>query len=230
MNQTEIKRYLAAHADPAYQAFASKLLPGTPNVIGVRLPDLRKLAKKIAKEDWPVYFNQVQHTTFEEIMLHGMVLGYLKIELDALFPLVNDFIPWIDNWSVCDSFCAGLKQPQADPSKMWAFLRPYFSDPREFAVRFSVVMLINYGIDEAHLRQVLDVLEHIRHDGYYAKMAVAWAISICFVRYPAQTQQWLRQVRLDAFTYQKSLQKIIESRCVSQEAKDQIVKMKKGIR
>ena len=108
-----------------------------------------------------------------------------------------------------------------------AFLQQYIDSDKEYEVRFAVVMLLNYYIEERYIEHVLGQLEKVNHDGYYVKMAVAWAISICFIKLPAQTMPFLLSNTLDDFTYNKALQKIIESTRIGDALKKQIKKMKR---
>lgn len=230
MNQTTRQRLLAL-AEPEFQQFTSRLLPGTKNILGVRLPKLRKLAREIAKGDWRDYLAHAQDGSFEEIMLQGMVIGYAKAGTQELFRQIAAFVPKIDNWSVCDSFCSGLKAAREEPGAMWAFLQPYLHSGQEFEARFGAVMLLFYYIDQAHIHDVLSRLDQIPAQGYYARMAVAWAVSICYVQFPEITMEYLKSGHsLDDLTYQKALQKILESRCVGAMAKAEIRSMKQKAR
>ena len=122
-----IKQQLLELADEKYRQFSSALIPNISHVLGVRLPELRKLAKKIAREDWKAYIQQAESEYFEEIMLQGMVIGYVKTDIDEILRYVADFVPKIDNWSVCDSFCTGLKFTKTNMEKGMGFLAALFS-------------------------------------------------------------------------------------------------------
>lgn len=223
-----IRKQLLELAEPSYQKFSSNLLPGVDNLLGVRIPLLRKLAKSIAKGDWRAYLHNACEDTFEETMLQGMVIGYAKADTDELLRYVSNFIPKITNWSVCDSFCSGLKKLYVQDSlSLWEFLQPYITDHREFFVRFGVIMLRCYYLDDAHIDHVLALLAAIRHDGYYAKMAVAWALCDAYIVFPEKTSHYLKPNQFDALTYQKALQKMLESRCIDTETKKQIRKQKR---
>ena len=222
-----IKQQLLELADEEYQQFSSALIPNISHVLGVRLPELRKLAKKIAREDWKAYIQQAESEYFEEIMLQGMVIGYVKTDIDEILRYVADFVPKIDNWSVCDSFCTGLKFTKTNMKKVWDFLQPYLVSTEEYEIRFGVVMLLDFYLEEAYLTQVLLLLDNIKHEGYYAKMAVAWAISICYVKFPLPTMTYLKDNSLDDFTFNKALQKITESYRVDLETKKGIRSMKR---
>lgn len=228
MDNTEIHKQLLDLAEPEFQRFSSALLPGVENLLGVRLPVLRKMAKQLAKEDWRAYLQQAAEESFEEVMLQGMVIGYIQADADEWLEQIARFLPKINNWSVCDSFCSGLKQTRKHSEQMWTFVLSRLTDAEEFTVRFGVVMLLYYYIDDAHIRQVLALLEQVEHPGYYVRMAVAWAVSICYVKFPEQTEGFLLKNRLEDFTFNKSIQKIIESRCVSQQTKDRLRRLKRS--
>ncbi|WP_195575596.1 DNA alkylation repair protein [Paenibacillus sp. 1001270B_150601_E10] len=223
----QIKEQLESLADEDYQKFSTALIPTINNVLGVRLPKLRALAKEIAKGDWRAYLQEADEEYFEEVMLQGMVIGYVKAELHDILEYVAQFVPKINNWSVCDSFCAGLKMTSKHQAEVWTFLQPYLHSRKEYELRFGAVMLLQYYVDETYLPQVLQLLDQIRHEEYYVKMAVAWAISICYVKYPEQTLIYLKDNSLDDFTYNKALQKITESTRVDAEMKAFIRSLKR---
>jgi len=225
--QTEVKEKLRSLADEKYRTFTSQLLPGTDNILGVRLPQLRKLAREIAGGNWQEYINTADDEYFEEVMLKGMVIGLVKTDAEERLRFIRDFIPRISNWSVCDSFCAGLKFAAKNKELVWSFLQPYFRSDREFDIRFAVVMGMDYFIDEEHIDEFLSIIDNIRHDGYYVKMAAAWALSVCFVKFPEKTMAYLKNNSMDDFTYNKALQKIIESNRIDSDTKTLIRSMKR---
>lgn len=225
----EIRKLLEDLAEPDFRKFSSSLIPGlAPGfLLGVRLPKLRKIAREIARKDPEGYLRNARCDSFEEIMLQGMVIGNLKGEPDTLFPLIESFLPKIDNWSVCDSFCSSLKIAREYPEAMWGLLQPMFEDQREYYVRFAVVMLIFYFIQKPYLPQAFVFFDGITSDSYYVKMAVAWAVSICYREFPKETLDYLKRCRLDRFTYEKALQKIIESLKTDAKIKEMFRAMKR---
>lgn len=220
--EIDIKAELVRLAEPEYAVFSRRLLPGTENVLGVRLPLLRRLARRIAKGDWAAYLDTAGDGSFEEVMLQGMVIGAICAPPQEVLARTAAFVPKIDNWSVCDSFCSGLKLARTHPEPVWEFLQPYFEYPRPFAVRFAVVMLLFYYIDAQHLPRVLALLEEVHRDEYYVKMAVAWAASMCYAAFPDETLPWLQAARLDEFTYRRTIRKICESHQVNAEQKSHL--------
>lgn len=227
MREKTIREQIMSSIDEDYQKFAAALIPNINNVLGVRLPELRKLAKKLAKGDWRSYLQQAESEYFEEIMLQGMVIGYVKTDIEEILRYVTDFVPKIDNWSVCDSFCTGLKFTKTSRKQVWDFLQPYLSSYKEYDIRFGVVMLLGFYIDDEYIGRVLPLLDNVEREGYYVKMAVAWAISVCYVKLPGPTMNYLENNSLDDFTFNKALQKITESYRVDQSAKKMIRSMKR---
>lgn len=226
----EIKEKLIQLAEPEYQVFSSRLLPGTTNILGVRLPKLRKIAKQLAKKDWREYVKKAEDEYFEETMLQGMTLGYVVVsnhkEVEELLCYITEYVYKINNWSICDSFCSGLKFVKQYKAMVWNYLQNYFYSEHEYEIRFAVVMTINYYIEESYLQHIFKLFDNILKEAYYARMAVAWAVSMCFVKYPEETMVYLKNNKLDKETYLKSLQKICESLKVDKETKRIIKEMK----
>jgi 3-methyladenine DNA glycosylase AlkD/N-acetylglutamate synthase-like GNAT family acetyltransferase len=171
-----------------------------------------------------------QHLGMEERMLQGMVISNLKMkDTQAYLSLVARFIAIINSWSVCDTFDFYGKQRFVDKNKkrVWLFLEDRMKSDKEYEIRFGVVMAMAHYIDEEYIDNVLQWMDRISHEGYYVKMAVAWALSVCYVKFPQKTMNYLKENHLDDFTYNKALQKIIESYRVSTEDKEIIRSMKR---
>lgn len=226
----DVRRQLEQLAEPEYQRFTCKLLPNVENVMGVRLPALRALAKKLAKGDWQSTLAE-EDRSFEERMLRGMIVGCAAMEPQARLRAIAAFVPLIDNWSICDSFCASLKDfTRGNRHLVWPFVLPYLQSAREYEVRFGAVMLLDYFLLDETIDRVLELLGDVRHRGYYAQMAVAWALSICYVEYPQKTYAYLCTCTLDAFTYRKALQKTLESRRLAPEERQRVEALRRKIK
>lgn len=225
--KTDIQGRLRQLSEEKYQSFIAKLLPGTENILGVRLPLLRKMAKELVKSDWRAVLDEEPDFYFEETMLRGMMIGYAAMDAEERLKYVAQFVPKIDNWSVCDSFCGSLKFVRQEKERVWAFLMPYFHSQDPFAVRFGLVMLLQYYLEEAYIDRVLPVLADFHHEGYYAKMGAAWAISAAYARFPERLIHLLRTAPLDDFTHQKAIQKIRESFAVSERDKALVAGLKR---
>lgn len=219
MNREEIRRTLEEMAEPDYARFARSLLPGVETVLGVRLPALRRLARRIARDGAAAYLRETPGPLFEEQMLRGMVIGCMAAGTEERMAYVAEFVPSIDSWSVCDSFCSSLKAVLDDRERWWRFLVPYLEDERTYCVRFGVVMLLTYYRDEAYIDRVLERLRAVRHGAYYARMAVGWAVALCFARFPQRTYPLLAAGVLDDQTRGMALRKILDSRQIPPEQK-----------
>lgn len=223
-----IRNELLNLADDKYRVFASSLLPGVSNIIGVRLPDIKKTAVRLAKngDDYHLPKNPL----FEEVMLLGMITGLKKESIDDKLKSTEIFLPLIDNWSVCDSFCGCFNFRREDKSQLYYFIMQYISSSDEFYVRFALVMLLKYFIDDDCIDKTLNTLWRVKHPGYYAKMAQAWAISTCYIKYPELTENYLKSsLPIDDFTYNKALQKILDSKLPTNEQKGKIRSMKRKL-
>ena len=220
MTTTEsVRKELKTLEDPAYREFHSSLIPGADNILGVRIPQLRIMAKGLAKkEGWRTFVEATDTQYYEETMLQGMIIGLAKMELEERIHYIRLFVPRINNWAVCDIFSGELKKTAVGKGKetVWQFIQPYLKSKEEYEIRFGIVMLFHY-VDEDHIDSLLEYADLFTHEAYYARMAMAWMISICFIKFPDKTMKYLKRSKLDNWTYNKSLQKIIESLRVDKE-------------
>ena len=148
-----IKERLVELADEKYRQFHTRLVPGVDNILGVRLPLMRKLAQELAKGDWHNYLDSAQDDYYEEIMLQGLVIGYAKTDIKEKLHYIAIFVPKINNWGVCDSFCNTLKIARKYPAQVWKFVQPYLMSQQEFELRFGIIMLLSYYIEDEYIDQ-----------------------------------------------------------------------------
>lgn len=225
----DLDAQLREMADEKYREFHSRLIPDVDTVFyGVRVPALRKLARQMIWEDWRGFLELAWDSDVYEInMLCGMVMALAKCDFEEKLTYVQKFVPRINNWAVCDVVCGDLKEIKKHMGRMYEFLQPYLSSSEEYEVRFAVVILMQYFITDEYIHDLLRIYDGIRHDGYYVKMAVAWALSICFIKHREITLEYLLACNLDDFTYNKSIQKMLESLRVSEEDKKMLRGMKR---
>ena len=135
----EIRELLKNQSEVAYAEFAAKLIPGENKLLGVRLFKLRKIAKVIADHDPEKFLAIRQFQSFEEKMLHGMVIGllnkYKQYNFDQQANYIKLFLPYIDNWSICDSFCSGLKIAKTHKDEMWQLICFYLDNEETNQIR-----------------------------------------------------------------------------------------------
>ena len=218
----ELRKKLYSLSDEEYRIFHSGLCPNVNDIIGVRLPKLREVAKEIAKNNPIQFLEKYKVEYYEERMLYGLVIGYMKADFDTRLKYLDKFVPMIDNWAISDCTCSTLKFTEKNLDEMWKYLQKYLNSKNEFEVRFGIIMLMDYYIRDEYIDKVLDIYNNINVDKYYVKMGISWAISVIFVKYEQKARIFFNNHKLDEFTFNKSLQKIIESNRVSKETKDEV--------
>ncbi len=234
-----IRNELYKNMDVEYGKYTASLSPNAGNIIGVRIPVLRKMAKEIASVNWKEYLDGALDDTFEEVMLQGLVLGYATGITHDIFFYLDTFIPKIDDWAICDTLCNTFITADKCPEETWAFLMKYMDENgvingvsaslrnREFELRFVAVMMLNHFLNDEYIDRVLYALNLMKNDGYYMKMGVAWALAEAYVKYPEKTMKLLKDNDLDDFTFNKSIQKMQESFRISAEEKKILKAMKR---
>lgn len=228
-SHSEIIKRLNDMADAGYCKFSSSLIPGSKPLIGVRIPNLRTFAKEIAQNDYQSFLNNVGHDFFEEDMLEGLVIAYMKIDLPAKLEFVKKFVDKIDNWSVNDSFCNSLKDIKDNRSAGYEFLKQYFNSEKEYENRFANIMLMSYYLIPEYIDRVFMVFSEFSHEAYYAKMGVAWAVATAFAKFPEKTMEFMQNWKTDSLTYNMAIRKMCESYRVSKEDKIILKSMKRQL-
>lgn len=227
MNRDELINNLFNLQDLKYKEFHSKLILDN-NLIGVRTFELKKIAKYIAQNDYKEFIKCNKHEFYEENVIHGLILGYLKLDFLSLKPYIDEFLKYINNWAVCDLTVSNLKIFKNNNFKKIGFkeVKKYINNPNPWINRFGYVLILTYYINDDYIDKIFKLCENYK-DYYYVKMAIAWLISICYIKYREKTIIFLKNNKLDNWTYNKTIQKIIESNRVSNSDKDILRKMKK---
>lgn len=212
--------------DLKYKEFNSKLIM-SDKLIGVRTPELKRIAKVIARSNYEEFFKENRHELCEENLVHGLVLGYLKLDFEDLKPFIDEFLPFINNWGVCDMTAANLKVYKKNKTKDVVFneIKNYISNDNPWINRFGYVLLLEYFIEEEYMDEIFKLCENYK-DEYYVKMAIAWLISMCYIKFKGRTLSFLKKNKLDTWTHNKAIQKTIESCRVTEEDK----KMLRGLK
>ena len=161
----DVDNELLALRDESNAEFVRKLTPVDHIILGARLPAMRELAKRIAKDDWRGYIEGWSPRYFEDYMLRGMVVAYAKMDISERFDQYSRFVPLIDNWSVCDSFCNTWRPKRDERPLVWGFIIPYLHSDDEFRMRFSAVMMLTHFIDDDHIDDVISELDSVDNEG-----------------------------------------------------------------
>ncbi|MFR5876618.1 MAG: DNA alkylation repair protein [Eubacterium sp.] len=210
-----LREELFNNQDLKYKQFHSKLVPNISNdkIIGVRVPILRKIAKQAFKENAEnlcVYY--------EEQVVRGLTIGMKKCSAEEHIEDIKAFVPLIDNWATCDICSSSFKFVKKNQDDYFDFLVSYI-DKSEFETRFGIVMLMDFYLDDKYIDIVLDILKSVKSEYYYVNMAVAWALSVAFVKYEDKVTEILKAKILSKDVQNKTIQKIKDSFRVSKEIK-----------
>lgn len=210
-----------------YKEFHQSLVPGLDSMLGVRMPKIREIAKWAAKQNWQEEWEDISDSCYEELMIKGLLIGYGKLSREEQTEYLKKYIPLMNNWAICDCCCSTWKFMKKDMEYWFAFLEPYLKSENEFEVRFAIVSMLDHFITENYIDRMFVAFDEVRQEGYYVKMAVAWAVSICYIKFSEKTWKYLEKGSLDDFTHSKAIQKIRESYRVSKEEKERLLSLKK---
>ncbi len=224
-----IEKILNEHIDKKFREFTVALIPGSRPILGVRVPVLRKIAKEIARGDWRDFVENAPEDNYEEVCIKGFVIGYVNETLEVLLPYIAEHIEKINDWSLCDGFCSTLKIVKKNQKEFLEFLLPYAKVDDEFKQRVVAVMLMNYYLTDDYIDMTLEVLDSLKNEMYYCKMAVAWAVATAWVKHREKTYCYMQAGNntLDDWTYNKAIQKMLESYRVSDVDKELLRGMKR---
>ncbi|MBO4816556.1 MAG: DNA alkylation repair protein [Clostridia bacterium] len=224
--EQEIRNKLFEMQDLKYKEFHSSLSPNVDNIIGVRVPKVRQYAKELYKNN-ELEDIKIGDKYCEELMLQGFIIGLqTKEPIEKVISKIDEFVPKINSWAVCDTFCSSLKITKKYPKEIFNLIEKYLKSKKEYEIRFSIVMLLDYYINDEYIDKVLEILENIKSYKYYVQMANAWAISVALVKYYEKTIKFLENCNLDKFTYNKAIQKAIESYRITNEQKEYLRNLK----
>lgn len=208
-----------------YKEFQQKLVPNA-NIIGVKIPKIRKYAKGLNEEEKEYYLKKYSKEYLEEIILMGLIICDLDTNIEDILNYTKSYVDLINDWCSCDIFCSSFHITNKYKDIVFNFLNEYLYSDREFYIRFGLVMLINYYICDEYIDEIFKIIDNIRCTKYYDKMALSWLISVIYIYYKDRVIKYLKKFKLDKFTQNMTVQKIIESNRVSQEEKESIRDLK----
>lgn len=215
----EIEKELFSLADEKYRDFSASLIPTVDknNFIGVRTPELRKLAKTLAKDERTAEFlSALPHKYQEENSLHGFIIS-LEKDFDTAVSEIERFLPFIDNWAVCDT--TSPKVFAKNKPALLEYIKKWLRSDRTYTVRFGVGMLMQHFLDEAFESEQMTLVADIRSEEYYVKMMQAWYFATALAKQYEAAFEIIRDKRLDKWTHNKSIQKAVESYRITDEKK-----------
>lgn len=219
----EFIKYLFSISEENYKLFQQKIIPNK-NIIGIRTDKLKKISKDIYKGNYQEFLSHIENNYYEENILYGLILTNIK-DINILLTYLDKYILIIDNWASCDLTISNLKIVKNNIDIFYKYILNNINSNYPYVKRFCYVLLLNYFIKEEYLNTIFNLCD-IESNDYYVNMAVAWLISICYIKYKEKTLKYLNNNKLNKFTYNKSIQKIIESKQINNDEKLQLKNMK----
>ena len=219
-----------AQGNETYAAFNQRIVNTKMPVIGVRVPDMRQLARELAPgtsaADIGKLLLKAQNESFDYVLLCGLLITHARLDDQTAIDLAKQYLPHVDSWAHIDTFVEKKRQFAGDI--WWDFALECLQNEAEFTVRYGVVSLMTNFLDEAHIDQVFAALRNVKHDGYYVKMALAWLYATAAVHFFELTLAELENEHIDAWTRNKAYQKMRESRRFTPEQQAIILKNKQA--
>ena len=218
----EFISYLKSLEDIEYREFNKKIVNTKLDMIGIRVPILKSISKKICKTNIEDYIKLVNNKYYEEVFIYGLVLA--NSNEDLIDKYIVDFLNRIDNWAICDSFCTSLKIINNKMGKYFIYLCSLIDLDKEFQTRFSIVCLMNYYLCDRYIDRVLNIVCNINSNYYYINMAISWLLSSAIIKYEDKIIDILKNKKLDKFIQNKTISKICDSCKVSIDVKNSVKK------
>ena len=219
-----------AQGNESYAAFNQRIVNTKMPVIGVRVPDLRRLARELAPDMSAADISKLltaKNESFDYVLLCGLLITHARLDDQTAIDLTKQYLPHVDSWAHIDVFVE--KKRRFAGEVWWDFALECLQNEDEFTVRYGVISLMTNFLDEAHIDQVFTALREVKHDGYYVKMALAWLYATTAVHFFDLTLAELENEHIDAWTRNKSYQKMRESRRFTPEEQEIILKNKQVI-
>lgn len=207
-----------------YARFNQRIVNTNKKVLGVRTPDLRRLAKQYARGvgyfDIEQYLHSVDRRAYEHVMLGGMLINYAKLGDAEMIRLAKQYLKLVDSWAEIDMFAQ--KRKKFDEKLWWDFASKSVEPPDEFVVRYGVIEMMSNFLNEKYINEVFAKLRKIAHDGYYVRMGMAWLYASAAINFYDLTLGEIKNVNLNPWTKKKALTKMLESYQFTSEQKEQI--------
>ena len=207
----DLRKELFELKDEKYRDFQSGLIPNVEKdyFIGVRTPELRKLAKKYAKrEDVGDFLNELPHRYFDENQIHAFIISEIKSYDECLFRLTV-FLPHVNNWATCDQMSPKIFKKEKD--KLLVSIKEWISSKETYTVRFAIKMLMEHFLGEDFEKEYAEMVAQVVSEEYYVKMMIAWYFATALAKNYEEVLPFIENRRLEKWTHNKAIQKSIES-------------------
>lgn len=224
----EVRAELLELRDDGYLAFNKKCNPELENSLGVRIPEMRKIAKRVSKADFWQYLDAEPKKYYEEIMIEGIVIASVPMSMMERFDYLANFVPKIHDWATCDCVSSSFKIRENEREEYWDFTMRYRKSTSEFEVRFMLVMILDHFIVDEYWARIIKILENLSSNAHYVEMAAAWLISVMMVKNREVTLAYLASKNnLSDFVQNKAISKCRDSLRVSAGDKELLITLRK---
>lgn len=223
-----IRELLFGAADTEYKEFHKKLMPGIDEkrIIGVRIPELRKLAKRITEENEATDFlEELPHYYYEENNLHAFLLERIK-DYGECITKINAFLPYVDNWATCDSMRPDCFKKNKE--KLIKEIYKWLGSKHTYTVRYGIVLLMTLYLDESFKEEYMKKVSLIKTDEYYINMAVAWYFATALAKQKETALEYLKNEILPVWVHNKAIQKATESLRLTNDDKVYLKQLKRN--
>ena len=222
----KLQKALFDNQDKEYRVFQQKLMPGIEleNIIGVRLPVIRKIAKENAKtEDAKKFLDSLPHKYYDENQLHGFLINQIK-DYDECIKRIDEFLPYVDNWAVCDSI--NPKMLSKHKEELIKDIKRWVSSKETYTIRHGIHMLMAFFLDSDFKKEYLEIPAKIVSEEYYVNMMIAWFFATALAKKWDATITYIEEKKLPVWVHNKTIQKAIESYRVNEEHKQYLRTLK----
>ena len=227
----KIEKLLFDNRDEKYQKFHSSLVPTleSEKIIGVRMPALRKVAKELENDEWftnggkQEFLQNLPHEYYEENVLHAILLADEK-DFYRTIELTEKFLPYIDNWALCDTFSPKCFEKNVD--KLWGHIEKWLCSNKTYTVRFGIVCAMRYFLDEDFSTNKFEKVISVSSNEYYVNMAIAWYVSVALVKQYDEVLPYIENKTMPRWVHNKSIQKACESLRISNDKKEYLKTLK----
>ena len=221
-----VQEELFAIQDTSYGDFQSNLIPNIPRelFIGVRVPEARKLAKRIVKEpEAPKFLRDLPHKYYDENILHALLISEIK-DYDACIEEIDNFLQYVDNWAVCDIISPKIFK--TNKTALLEKIKEWSASKKTYTCRFGIEMLMSHFLADDFKPDYLEIPASVHSEEYYVRMVIAWFFATALAKQWDTTIKYIEDHRLDAWTHNKAIQKARESRRITPKQKEYLKSLK----
>lgn len=215
-----IQEKLFEYQDLGYREFNSKLIPNIDKetMIGVRIPDIRKIEKSLSIEEKEEFLLKLPHKYFEENMLHGIIISNMK-DYNKVITNLEKFLPYVDNWAVCDSISPKIFKKNRE--KAIVNVLSWIKSNHTYVCRFGIGMIMQLYLENEYFKKsYLDIIAEIKTEDYYINMMRAWTFQVALVKQWKEAIVYIEKGLLDEFTHNKTISKSCDSYKIEKEKKE----------